>query len=136
MKMRFATRAFIWSFVPFAVMLAGGFWFVQQRVQSTVRNGLRSSLLEAHLSMDRLRTQSELQNSRLLQIVGKNPSLKAGLQLVLFEPKSKAARLTLEDQLREIADILWFDFLLVSDSDNRPLAGILRVDDQLVTMDI
>jgi HD-GYP domain-containing protein (c-di-GMP phosphodiesterase class II) len=136
MRMRFATRAFIWSFVPFTLMLAGGFWFVQQRVQSTVRDGLRSSLLDAHLSMDRLRAQSELQNSRLLQIVGENPSLKAGLQLVISEPKSKAARLTVEDQLREIAETLRFDFLLVSDFDNRPIAGILRVDDQLVTMDI
>jgi HD-GYP domain-containing protein (c-di-GMP phosphodiesterase class II) len=136
MKMRFATRAFIWSFVPFAIMLAGGFWFVQQRVQSTVRSGMRSSLLDAHVSIDRMRAQSELQNSRLLQIVGENPTLKAGLQLVISEPKSKAARLTLEDQLREIAETLHFDLLLVSNSDNRPLAGILRVDDQLVTVDI
>lgn len=136
MKMRFATRAFIWSFVPFAIMLAGGFWFVQQRVQSTVRTGMRSSLLDAHVSMDRMRAQSELQNSRLLQIVGENPSLKAGLQLVISEPKSKAARLTLEDQLREIAETLHFDLLLVSNSDYKPLAGILRVDDQLVTIDI
>jgi HD-GYP domain-containing protein (c-di-GMP phosphodiesterase class II) len=136
MKMRFATRAFIWSFIPFAIMLAGGFWFVQQRVQSTVRTGMRSSLLDAHVSMDRMRAQSELQNSRLLQIVGENPSLKAGLQLVISEPKSKAARLTLEDQLREIAETLHFDLLLVSNSDSKPLAGILRVDDQLVTVDI
>jgi HD-GYP domain-containing protein (c-di-GMP phosphodiesterase class II) len=136
MKMRFATRAFIWSFVPFAIMLAGGFWFVQQRVQSTVRTGMRSSLLDAHVSMDRMRAQSELQNSRLLQIVGENPSLKAGLQLVISEPKSKAARLTLEDQLREIAETLHFDLLLVSNSNNTPMAGILRVDDQLVTVDI
>lgn len=136
MKMRFATRAFIWSFVPFAIMLAGGFWFVQQRVQSTVRSGMRSSLLDAHVSMDRMRAQSELQNSRLLQIVGENPSLKAGLQLVISEPKSKAARLTLEDQLREIAETLHFDLLLVSNSDNKPLAGILRVDDQLMTVNI
>jgi HD-GYP domain-containing protein (c-di-GMP phosphodiesterase class II) len=136
MKMRFATRAFIWSFVPFALMLASGFWFVQQRVQSTVREGLHTSLVDAHISMDRVRAQSELQNSRLLRIVGENPSLKAGLQLVLSEPKSKAARLTLEDQLREIAETLRFDLLLISDSDNRPLAGVLRVDDQLVTLNL
>jgi HD-GYP domain-containing protein (c-di-GMP phosphodiesterase class II) len=136
MKMRFATRAFIWSFVPFAIMLAGGFWFVQHRVQSTVRTGMRSSLLDAHASMDRMRAESELQNSRLLQIVGENPSLKAGLQLAISEPKSKAARLTLEDQLREIAETLHFDLLLVSNSDNKPLAGILRVDDQMVTVEI
>jgi putative nucleotidyltransferase with HDIG domain len=136
MKMRFATRAFLWSFVPFALLLAGSFWAIQQRVQNTVRSGLRSSLREAHVSMARLRQQSELQNSRFLRIVAENPSLKAGLQLLLINPKSGAARLTLEDQLREIAEALRFDFLLVSNSDGTPLAGIVRIDNQLVAMDI
>jgi putative nucleotidyltransferase with HDIG domain len=136
MKMRFATRAFLWSFIPFALLLAGSFWAIQQRVQNTVRSGLRSSLREAHMSMARLRQQSELQNSRFLRIVAENPSLKAGLQLLLINPKSGAARLTLEDQLREIAEALRFDFLLVSNSDGAPLAGIVRIDNQLVAMDI
>jgi putative nucleotidyltransferase with HDIG domain len=136
MKMRFATRAFLWSFIPFALLLAGSFWAIQQRVQNTVRSGLRSSLREAHMSMARLRQQSELQNSRFLRIVAENPSLKAGLQLLLINPKSGAARLTLEDQLREIAETLRFDFLLVSNSDGAPLAGVVRIDNQLVAMDI
>ena len=136
MKMRFATRAFLWSFIPFALLLAGSFWAIQQRVQNTVRSGLRSSLREAHMSMARLRQESELQNSRFLRIVAENPSLKAGLQLLLINPKSGAARLTLEDQLREIAETLRFDFLLVSNSDGAPLAGIVRIDNQLVAMDI
>jgi putative nucleotidyltransferase with HDIG domain len=136
MRMRFATRAFLWSFVPFALLLAGSFWVIQRRVQATVRSGLRSSLREAHLSISRLRAQSELQNSRFLGIVAENPSLKAGLQLLLAEPKSGAARLTVEDQLREIAATLRFDFLLISNSDGLPLAGVVRIDDQLVAMDI
>jgi HD-GYP domain-containing protein (c-di-GMP phosphodiesterase class II) len=136
MKMRFATRAFLWSFIPFALLLAGSFWAIQQRVQNTVRSGLRSSLREAHMSMAHLRQESELQNNRFLRIVAENPSLKAGLQLVLINPKSGAARLTLEDQLREIAETLRFDFLLVSNSDGAPLAGIVRIDNQLVAMDI
>src|SRR5690348_9538817 len=136
MRMRFATRAFLWSFVPFALLLAGSFWVIQQRVQATVRSGLRSSLREAHLSISRLRAQSELQNSRFLGIVAENPSLKAGLQLLLAEPRSGAARLTVEDQLREIAATLRFDFLLISNSDGLPLAGVVRIDDQLVAMDI
>jgi putative nucleotidyltransferase with HDIG domain len=134
--MRFATRAFLWSFVPFALLLAGSFWVIQQRVQATVRAGLRTSLREAHLSIARLRTQSELQNSRFLGIVAENPSLKAGLQLLLSEPKSAAARLTVEDQVREIAEMLRFDFLLVSNPEGAPLAGVVRLDDQLVAMDI
>ena len=134
MRMRFATRAFLWSFIPFAILLAGSFWVIQQRVQHTVRSGLRSSLREAHMSMARLRKESELQNSRFLQIVAENPPLKAGLQLLLVHPKSASARLTLEDQLREIAETLHFDFLMVSNSDRVPLAGIIRIDDQLVAM--
>jgi len=84
--------------------------------------------------MARLRQESELQNSRFLRIVAENPPLKAGLQLLLVHPKSASARLTLEDQLREIADTLSFDFLMVSNSDGVPLAGIIRIDDQLVAM--
>lgn len=136
MRMRFATRAFLWSFIPFALLLAGSFWVIQQRVQNTVHSGLRSSLREAHLSMARLRKENELQNSRFLQIVAENPSLKAGLQLLLSDRKSGAAQRTVEDQLCEIAETLRFDFLLISNSDGLPLAGIVRVDDQLVALDI
>jgi HD-GYP domain-containing protein (c-di-GMP phosphodiesterase class II) len=132
--MRFATRAFLWSFIPFALLLACSFWFIQQRMQHTVRSGLRSSLREAHMSMARLRKESELQNSRFLRIVAENPPLKAGLQLLLVHPKSASARLTLEDQLREIAETLHFDFLMVSNSDGVPLAGVVRINDQLVAM--
>jgi putative nucleotidyltransferase with HDIG domain len=134
MKVRFATRAFLWSFIPFALLLAGSFWVIQQRVQRTVHSGLRSSLREAHMSMARLRQESELQNSRFLRIVAENPPLKAGLQLLLVNPKSRSARLTLEDQLREIAETLHFDFLLVSNPEGAPLVGIVRIDDQLVAM--
>jgi HD-GYP domain-containing protein (c-di-GMP phosphodiesterase class II) len=134
--MRFATRAFLWSFIPFALLLASSFWFIQQRVQHTVRGGLRSSLREAHVSIARLRRESELQNNRFLRIVAENPPLKAGLQLLLVHPQSVSARLTLEDQLREIADTLRFDFLVVSDCEGIPLAGIVRSDNQLVGMDL
>ena len=129
MRMRFATRAFLWSFIPFAFLMGVSFWVIQQRVQSTVREGLRSSLRDAHVSIAHLRAENELQNSRFLKIVGENPSLKAGLQLLLSEPKSGAARLTVEDQLREIAETLHFDLLLVSDPDGAPLAGVVRIDD-------
>ncbi len=124
-KMRLSTRAFLWSFVPFALLLAGSFWVIQRQVQSTVREGLHSSLRDAHQSMARMREQSELQNSRFLRIVAENPSLKSGLQLLLSDPKSGAARLTVEDQLRQIAESLRFDFLVISDPSRAPLAGVI-----------
>src|SRR5947199_3608647 len=110
--MRFATRTFLWSFVPFALLLMGTFGVIQTKVVSTVRNGLRSSLREKQVSIARVYSKSELQNSRFLRIVGENAALKAGVQLVLADPKGGGARLTVEDQLRDICQTLGFDFLL------------------------
>ena len=110
--MRFATRTFLWSFVPFAVLLLGSFWAIQKEVVSTVRRGLRTSLRDEQVTFARVRARSELQNSRFLRIVGESATLKAGVQLLLENPKSAEARLTVEDQLREISETLGFDFLL------------------------
>ena len=134
--MRFATRTFLFSFVPFAVLLMGSFWVIQRMVESTVRDGLRTSLRNTHDSIARVRSKSELQNSRFLRVLGENATLKAGLQLLHAERKSGEARLTVEDQLRDLCKTLGFDFLLVSDADGTPLAGVMRVDDQLVAMEI
>ena len=42
--MRFATRTFLCSLVPFGVLLAGSFWAVQTLVLSAVRDQLRSTV--------------------------------------------------------------------------------------------
>ena len=134
--MRFATRTFLWSFVPFAFLLMGSFWATQKLVEFKVRNGLRDSLRQTHESIARVRSKSELQNSRFLRIVGENTSLKAGLQLLLAEKKGRDARLTVEDQLRDMCQTMGFDYLLASDSDGVPLAGVMRVGEQLAAIDI
>ncbi|HUE03270.1 MAG TPA: hypothetical protein VMR62_27135 [Bryobacteraceae bacterium] len=134
--MRFATRTFRWSFVPFVVLLLGSFWAIQKMVEHTVRDRLRSSLRQTHASAARVRSHSELQNSRFLKILGENPSLKARLQLLLAAPTSGEARRTVEDQLREICEKLDFGFLLVSNPDGAALAGVTRVGEPLMGVDI
>src|SRR5581483_731568 len=134
--MRFATRCFLWSFVPVALLLTGTFWTVQTLTVSSVRNEVRSSLRQTQISMARLRLKSELQNSRFLKVVGDNAPLKAGMQLMADESGSEEARRTLEDQLREICQTLGFDFLIVSNSENVPLAAVLNSNGQLRAMDV
>ena len=129
--MRFRTRAFLLCFVPFALLLTGSFQAIQKLVKSTVRNGLRTSLRENHLSVARLRARSDLQNSRFLKVVGENASLKAGMQLLASYPANAAARQTVEDQLRELCQEMGFDFLMVADSKAAPLAGVLRAGSRL-----
>ena len=84
--MRFRTRAFLLCFVPFALLLTGSFWAIQKLVKSTVRDGLRTSLRENHVSIARLRARSDLRNSRFLKVAGENASLKAGLELLASYP--------------------------------------------------
>jgi putative nucleotidyltransferase with HDIG domain len=134
--MRFGLRTFLWSFVPFALLLLVSFWAIQTKVISTVRNGLRASLHEHQVSIAHLQSKSELQNSRFLRIVGESPALKAGIQLLLANPERTDARLTVEDQLREICETLGFDLLQVSNPDGRPLAGVMRVGEQLAAIDV
>lgn len=133
--MRFATRAFLWSFGPFALLMFGSFWDIQKLVQLTVRDGIRSSLRQNHESIAYVRAKSELQNNRFLRMVGENASLKAGLQLLNAESLNVEARLTVEDQLREISQTLGVDFLLVSGTEGKPVAGVMRIGEQLVKMD-
>ena len=127
MSMRFRTRVFLICFVPFVVLLSASFWMIQQFVQSTVREDLRTSLRENQLAIARIRTKADLQNSRFLNVAGDNAALKAGMQLLLSEHGSQAARTTVEDQLRELGEHMGFDFMLVSGPDGAPLAGVVRL---------
>jgi len=126
MIMRFSTRAFLSSFLPFAFLLTASFWLIQHSVLSTVREGLRASLRETHASVARVQSRSNIHNNRFLRILGENATLKAGLQLVAVEPDSSAARLTLIDQLSELSGTLGFDLLAISDANDKPIGGVIR----------
>src|SRR3978361_294015 len=109
--MRFRTRAFLLTFVPFALLLSASFWAIQTLVQATVRDSVRTSLRQNHESTARLHARNELQNSRFLKIVGENAELKAGLQLANANPASADARRTVEDQIIELCGRMGFDLM-------------------------
>jgi putative nucleotidyltransferase with HDIG domain len=125
--MRFATRTFLASFVPFAVLLAIGFWAVRSSVMATVRDGLRASVRDNQVALVREQARNEARNRKLLQGVAENPTLKAGLQLLATERRARdQARNTVQDQLSEICDSLSFDFIMVSSAGGEALAAVVR----------
>ncbi len=81
--MRFATRTFLWSLIPFALLLAGSFWAVQNRVILKVREKLQSSVKQTQASLASMRAGTEQRDRRVLRVVSQNPALKAGVQLML-----------------------------------------------------
>jgi HD-GYP domain-containing protein (c-di-GMP phosphodiesterase class II) len=133
--MRFATRTFLLSFGPLALLLLISFWAVQVLVQRAVRDQLESSLRQTHESIARMQAKNDARDARLLRILGENSTLKAGLQLLLASRNSREARVTVEDQLTEMSDELGFDVLMISDPAGKPLAGVFRVADQLAPID-
>lgn len=148
MTMRFQTRAFLFSFVPFAILLAASFFIAQKLVQSTVRDQLLGSLRENQLSKAREQAKADFQNSRFLKMAGEDAALKAAMQSFDSEsgdsesgdPKfgddaqvnseSGAARGALEVQLRGLGERMGFDFVSVSGPSGAPLAAVSRQADE------
>jgi HD-GYP domain-containing protein (c-di-GMP phosphodiesterase class II) len=141
-KTHLQTRAFLLCFLPFVILLTCSFWMIQRFVQSTVRDGLHSSLRESQLAIANIHAKGDLQNSRFLKVAGENTALKAGIVLLLANQQSADARRTVEDQLRELGERMGFDFMLVSGPEGRPLAGVARSNgqnprqSQLVPLDV
>src|SRR3954466_11648854 len=100
--MRLAVRTFLCSFVPLTILLAGSFCVIERVVVSVVRNVLRSMLRDNQLAAARMQSRNERQSKRYLRIVAENAALNAGLQLMLTDQAGTDARLTVEDQLRDL----------------------------------
>ncbi len=125
--MRFATRAFLSSFLPVAALLAISFWAIRTEVISTVRDGLRASVRDNQLALAREQARTETGDQILLHGVAENPSLKAGLQLLAAERGARdQARATVQDQLSEIGASLHLDFIMVSGPAGDPIAAMVR----------
>src|SRR5215470_15573705 len=100
--MRFSTKTFLWSFVPFALLLTGSFWAIENVVISTVRGAVRASLRTRQSDAAHSQAAAAQRNSRLLKVVAEDAALKAGLQLALTEMGAPEAWLTVQDHLHEI----------------------------------
>ena len=133
--MRYLYRTFLWSIIPFAILLIGTFWTVEKSVMTTVREGLRASLRENQVAAAGMQQRTQLQSTRSLRVVAESAALKAGLQLLLANANSRDARQTVEEQLQDIGEVIGVDLLLVSSIEGDPLVGVLRSADTLVSLD-
>ena len=100
-----------------------------------MRGRLRTTLREAHETVARAREKGALHNSRFLRVLGENATIKAGLQLLAQEPESREARLTLIDQLRELAETQSFELIAMTTAEGRPVGGVRRQGERWETLD-
>jgi HD-GYP domain-containing protein (c-di-GMP phosphodiesterase class II) len=126
--MRFASRTFLWSFVPITLLLGLSFGAIHNLTNRAIRDELRVSLRRSQIANAELHARNDAQRVRFLRVVGDNAPLKAGLQLVTSNPEDWNARRTLEEQMQDICENLALDFLVAADPGGHPLAGVLRRD--------
>lgn len=125
-SLRLSTRTFLISFLPLSAALACGFLATRVVVKERVRSGLRQSLRQSENRLRRIQTEYDQRNRRLVAILSENAGLKAAIGLLRESSSQLEIRRTLEDQLRELSDVLDYDLLLVSDSEGQSVAGLVR----------
>jgi putative nucleotidyltransferase with HDIG domain len=132
--MRLATRTFLWTFLPAAVLLTASFWMVERQVTSAMRSEVRKSLRDQQTMLAGMSIKNEENGRRALAVLSENPALRAGMSLMQTQVYRQDARLTLEDQLLEVGRESSFDLLFVFDGAGRPVAGVLREEGRLVVL--
>lgn len=133
--MRLGARTFLWFFVSVTLLLTGSFWSIQRQTLSTLRAGTLISLRQNQKQIAKAAAKQDDRDRRLLAVIGSNPALLAGVQLLRLEHGADA-RATVEDQLCEIADTLALDLLSISAPDGSLVAGIQRQAGKLNPMRI
>ena len=125
-SMRFHTRAFLFSFLPFAALLVTSFLIVQSLVQATVKAGLRNSLRETQRTVGVLRDLNTVQISHFLETAGPDQEVRLALGALALNKTNITAQSALEDRLQGLVRHSGIDLMLVTGADGAPLAGTVR----------
>ena len=125
-RMRFHTRAFLFSFLPFAALLVASFLIVQSLVQATVRAGLRDSLRGTQHTVAVLRDLNTVQINHFLETAGPDPEVRTDLSVLAADASNLTAQSALQDRLLGLVRHSGIDLMLVTGPRGQPLAGVIR----------
>jgi signal transduction histidine kinase len=122
------TRAFLFSFLPVCVVLAGSFFALNELVQQQVKDGLRDSLEKSEALLDRANADYARRTAQFVSVLANSAGLKAAIGLMHEAPSTPGAaaeiRRTIEAQLREMHGQVGYDLLAVTDWKDRTLAAV------------
>lgn len=135
-----AMRVFFYGSAPMCVVLAGGFLLIHAAIKRKVTEGLKSSLSVAETALDRTNADYEERAGRLLSVLSENAGLKAGFGLLREARRTpreqQQVRATIEAQLAELSQKTRYDLLAAADAEGRPVAGVIRTDDEIKPLDL
>ncbi len=126
-KASLTTRAFLFSFVPVCLVLAGTFIALSAVVEQRVKQGLRESLQRSQDLVARANEESRKRVSQLVAALADSAGLKAAVGLLRDAGAQKNGdeiRRTIEAQLRELHALVGYDLLAVTDWKGRTAAAV------------
>ena len=127
-QISFATRAFLFAFIPMVVTLVVSFVLVSKITDGRIKGRLRESIQKTEAVLSRSEADYNQRNLSTLSALAENPSLKAGVGLLreTGTPQlQEQVRETLAGQLRQIGGSLDYDLLMLQDARDVPVAGVI-----------
>jgi signal transduction histidine kinase len=143
-KASLTTRAFLFSFVPMCLVLAVSFMALSAAVERQVKKELRESLQNSADLVARANAEWAGRIRQFVAVLSDSAGLKAAIGLLREAPSNPGTavqvRSTIEQQLREIHDLVGYDLLAISDWRGQTVAavefrdGIAHTPDQLASI--
>ncbi|PYT23996.1 MAG: hypothetical protein DMG57_30130, partial [Acidobacteria bacterium] len=127
-KLSLVTRTFVISVLPLCLVMTFLFFSFNIVLKDKVREGLRDYVHTAELLLDRANENYAQQTLQVASLLTENAGLKAAIGLLretgAQDELRTQVRGTIEDQLKELHEVAGYDFVAISDSQDRTVAAL------------
>jgi signal transduction histidine kinase len=127
-KLSLATRTFVISLLPLCLTMTFTFFGLSMALKDKTREGLRGYVHTSELLLEKVNESDARRTAQAASLLTENAGLKASLGLLRETGESSELRSqverTIEEQLRELHKRIGYEFLAISDSQDRTVLAL------------
>ena len=127
-KLSLATRTFVISLLPLCLTMTFTFFGLSMALRDKTREGLRDYVHTSELLLEKVNESDARRTAQAASLLTENAGLKASLGLLRETGESSELRSqverTIEEQLRELHKRIGYEFLAISDSQDRTVLAL------------
>ena len=127
-KLSLATRTFLISLLPLCLTMTFTFFGLSMALKDKTREGIRDYVHTSELLLEKVNESDARRTAQAASLLTENAGLKASLGLLRETGESSELRSqverTIEEQLRELHKRVGYEFLAISDSQDRTVLAL------------
>jgi signal transduction histidine kinase len=127
-KLTLATRTFLISLLPLCLTMTFTFFGLSITLRNKTRDGIRDYVHTSELLLEKVKESDARRTAQAASLLTENAGLKASLGLLRETDKDPGLRgqveRTIEEQLKELHDRVGYEFLAISDSQDRTVLAL------------